>query len=301
MVIEKKNLDASEPLLPNESNAETVAYLAYGSNLASKTFLGRRGIKPLSWHAVFVPTLDLEFDLPGVPYFEPCFANVSVNLDAKYTETSEEEFEPVLKGTTRADRPHGLYGVVYMVTPADYAKIILTEGGGASYKDELVICYPLDKNVGPIEAHTLHAGPSATRKTDPPIECSPRYLGLLVDGSKEHKLPEKWIKYLSSLPSYQPTSIRQKIGKYILMTTWFPTFLMLHGLSLLIRDKEGRMPKWMQTVYRLYSKSMWYYYDYFLKRICGDGEHSGGHGTAVIGSEWERKEVAELEEMAEDL
>lgn len=297
MTVDQKDTFDTET---TESTPESIAYLAYGSNLASKTFRGRRGIKPLESHPVFVPTLNLEFDLPGVPYLEPCFANVSVHPDVKYTPELEKNFNPVLTGANLADRPHGLYGVVYMVTPADYAKIIMTEGGGASYKDELVVCYPLDENFAPIEAHTLHAGPPSTRVIDPPQECSPRYLNLLVDGSKEHNLPDKWVGYLSSLPSYRATTVGQKIGKYVLITTWLPSFIAIHLGSLLLRDKEGRMPSWMQSLFRGYSKAMWTYYDVFLKKLCGDGERSGGHGLEKMGK-WERKEVEQLEEIAEEL
>lgn len=53
-------------------------YLAYGSNLNSNVFRGRRGIRPLDAKPVLAPGLQLVFDLPGVPYLEPRFANCRV-------------------------------------------------------------------------------------------------------------------------------------------------------------------------------------------------------------------------------
>src|SRR5271154_3155403 len=58
------------------SESQTVLYLGYGSNLGAETFRGKRNIKPLSQVNVVVPELSLTFDLPGIPYSEPCIGNV---------------------------------------------------------------------------------------------------------------------------------------------------------------------------------------------------------------------------------
>ncbi|KGO77735.1 hypothetical protein PITC_010050 [Penicillium italicum] len=145
---------------------ETVLYLAYGSNLASKTFLGVRGIKPLSQISVLVPELRLTFDLPGVPYLEPCFAGTQykdvsppaydeTELQYDEADVSDSEYlseKAALMGRTRqvevvsgCDKRQWhkpLVGVVYEVTLADYAKIITTEGGGRGYRDCVIDCHP---------------------------------------------------------------------------------------------------------------------------------------------------------------
>ncbi|KGO46828.1 hypothetical protein PEX1_089790 [Penicillium expansum] len=142
---------------------ETVLYLAYGSNLASKTFRGVRGIKPLSQISVLVPELRLTFDLPGIPYAEPCFAGTQYrNIHPPiYDETdlSDSEYlseKAALMGQTRQvevvsdcdkRRWHKpLVGVVYEVTLADYAKIIATEGGGRGYRDCIIDCHPFPQS-----------------------------------------------------------------------------------------------------------------------------------------------------------
>ncbi|CAI7672545.1 unnamed protein product [Penicillium bialowiezense] len=133
-----------------EETEETVLYLAYGSNLATQTFRGMRGIKPLSQIGVYVPELRLTFDLPGIPYAEPCFAgtqyrDISHEDDSDSQELSEKT--TLMSGQResgyhkrRWSRP--LVGVVYEVTLADYAKIIATEGGGRGYRDGVIDCYP---------------------------------------------------------------------------------------------------------------------------------------------------------------
>ncbi|PYI19306.1 hypothetical protein BO99DRAFT_422596 [Aspergillus violaceofuscus CBS 115571] len=153
---------------------ESVLYLAYGSNLNSQTFLGMRGIRPLSQTNVVVPSLWLTFDLPGIPYAEPCFAA---------TRPQQKETDPSLPllpttTTTTHKSPTGgepdysprmpLVGVVYEVTLADYARIIATEGGGRGYIDTVIDCYafpttynpqtdPVPEHPGtvPFQAHTL--------------------------------------------------------------------------------------------------------------------------------------------------
>ncbi|CAG8001795.1 unnamed protein product [Penicillium olsonii] len=146
-----EQLDHGEEVKETE---ETVLYLAYGSNLASKTFRGVRGIKPLSQIGVFVPELRLTFDLPGVPYMEPCFAGTQYRdgSDDDLDVESDVSEKAALMGQSQRESYHKrrwsgpLVGVVYEVTLADYAKIIATEGGGRGYRDGIIDCYPFPEN-----------------------------------------------------------------------------------------------------------------------------------------------------------
>ncbi|KAL2271427.1 hypothetical protein VTJ83DRAFT_798 [Remersonia thermophila] len=192
---------ASDVCQDAPAKPKTVLYLAYGSNMAAETFLGMRGIRPLSQVNVSAPSLELTFDLPGIPYREPCFANTAMRkVPGKKPPFDPPELPPGIPGRPpRQDGPgaepsdsssataaaaagsigrrdekgdpvwtQGLYGVVYEVTPEDYARIMATEGGGASYHDILVPCFPLPPSVSvpehppawppaPFLAHTLYA------------------------------------------------------------------------------------------------------------------------------------------------
>jgi hypothetical protein len=143
---------------------KTVLYLAYGSNLSTETFRGRRGINPLSQINVYVPDLKLTFDLAGIPYIEPCFAGSRYRSEtnaaeeketARYrdetadqnrTSSLQDEKAPLVDVSHgheyHKDRWHNkpLIGVVYEVTLQDYAYIIASEGG--SYRDVAITCYP---------------------------------------------------------------------------------------------------------------------------------------------------------------
>lgn len=193
---------ANDYLYDHTASVPTVLYLAYGSNLCAETFLGRRGIRPVSAVNVSAPSLRLTFDLPGIPYQEPCFANTALRKIPKnpppipdppgkvpdlprpppYTfppksdrdKSSTASRNGVHRGASNnaygdPEWDKGLIGVVYEVTPEDYAEIIKTEGGGSAYQDILVPCIAIPNKVGipedppipelpkPFFAHTLYA------------------------------------------------------------------------------------------------------------------------------------------------
>ncbi|KAI6351242.1 hypothetical protein MCOR25_010064 [Pyricularia grisea] len=172
----------SSPEADAAAAADTVLYLAYGSNLCAQTFLGVRGIRPLSRANVTAPSLRLVFDLPGVPYVEPCFANTAPRKLPKVPGGDKPPI-PIPEIPPRSSRfetnshgdpvwDKGLIGVVYEVTREDYAKIVATEGGGSSYQDILVPCLELPPSISvpekpspipelpkPFLAHTLFVPP----------------------------------------------------------------------------------------------------------------------------------------------
>ncbi|KAK3990375.1 hypothetical protein QBC44DRAFT_325625 [Cladorrhinum sp. PSN332] len=222
----------TEPILTKSAHHEqsnTVLYLAYGSNLCAKTFLGMRGIRPLSQLNVSAPSLDLIFDLPGLPYKEPCFANTTLRKIPNKPPPLpplppiNPPPPPPPPPPTRATQSQrdlvwdkGLYGVVYEVTQSDYAKIIATEGGGSSYHDILVPCFPLPPSVGipekpaipiprPFLARTLYAPrlpPDApTPPSQPPLFSSSSSSS--EDDDNKSRLPS-WLKKLL-LPLRRPS------------------------------------------------------------------------------------------------
>lgn len=174
----------------SDPSSSTVLYLAYGSNLSAETFLGQRGIRPISVLNVSAPSLRLTFDLPGIAYKEPCFANTAPRKIPKppnlppgvpnppeiphpppgfsFPPSSTDAVRSKAHGDPAWDK--GLIGVVYEVTAQDYATIMKTEGGGAAYKDILVPCVaipkappgipekpPVPELPRPFLAHTLYA------------------------------------------------------------------------------------------------------------------------------------------------
>lgn len=267
---------------------KTVLYLAYGSNLCNETFRGVRGIKPLSQVNVLVPSLRLTFDLAGIPYAEPCFANSARRIpDAPMPDPSEPHYHK--------DRwQKGLVGVVYEVTLSDYAHIIATEGGGASYHDILVDCHvlpfadtvPSHPTTAPFKAHTLFAPtprPDEARTADrigrpDPSYAQPsaRYLKLITDGAVECELPAEYQEFLGSVRPYTVTTKKQAMGKTLFAGIWLPFILMIFAISRRLQDKKGRAPKWLARLTALIFAGMWLSYDGVFKKTFGDGERTIG-------------------------
>ncbi|KFY45153.1 hypothetical protein V494_01120 [Pseudogymnoascus sp. VKM F-4513 (FW-928)] len=139
-LLREKAVESTPDTSDDESSGENIFYLAYGSNLARKTFLGMRGIRPLSQKNVHCPSLTLTFDLGGFPYLEPCFANTRYTSDPPPPGPPDMDYH-------KTHWKKGVVGVVYEVTKQDFLKILATEGGGASYQDVIVPCYALESDI----------------------------------------------------------------------------------------------------------------------------------------------------------
>lgn len=283
---------------------DTVLYLAYGSNLCAETFRGKRGIKPLAEINVVVPELRLTFDLPGLPYAEPCFANVELKNQSHKSQVNSSrdlEREPLIRNG-KEPRFHkdrwkkGLVGVVYEVTKKDYAHIIATEGGGVSYKDILVTCHLLpdtaivpEKPTTPsFKAHTLCApyshspdsnGTSRTAsRRQRPIQSyaqpSARYLKLINDGADEHRLPSEYKAYLREIRPYTITRTAQRLGQFVLLALFAPVLVSVVAGQKLFADPNGKSPRWYAAFVEAVFIAIWGSYDHFFKNLFGDGERT---------------------------
>ncbi|KAF2842971.1 hypothetical protein M501DRAFT_1005677 [Patellaria atrata CBS 101060] len=283
-----------------DSTRRTVLYLAYGSNLSHETFQGVRGIRPLSQLNVQVPSLRLTFDLPFMPYHEPCFANTALRDPSSPSKGSTSlppsKDHPANGSDYHKDRWHkGLIGVVYEVTPSDYAHIIATEGGGSSYADIIVPCHPLP--LSPVvpsvpttpafKAHTLFAprqSPSVSegrlfRRPDPSYaQPSARYLKLITDGAAQHGMPAEYLSYLAGIRPYTRTTRGQEAGRVAFLTLWMPFFAFLFALGKIFADPDGMIPGWLAQAFNAVVVAMWASYDNFFVRVFGDGERTVGDG-----------------------
>ena len=188
--------------------------------------------------------------------------------------------------------------MVYEVTKADFAHIIATEGGGASYQDVLVDCYELPAGEDAVpefpttetfKAHTLYS-PIYPPGTEPPskggrfsrpdpdyAQPSARYLKLITDGADEHALPEEYKKYLKQLRPYTITNQKQRLGGFIFGTIWLPFITLVFGLNSRLADRKGRAPAWLVAVTEAIFRGMWMSYDGFFYRLFGDGERTAYH------------------------
>lgn len=142
-------------------------YFAYGSNLCRATFEERRGMRPVARAAGCLAGWRLCFDLPVGPG-ERGVANLV------------------------ADPAASVHGVAYHLSTADAERLDGTEGVGAGYyRREPIALVSYDG--AHLDAFTyVSAHGVAGRKP------SARYMGLLLDGAREHALSAEWIRHLEA-------------------------------------------------------------------------------------------------------
>ncbi|UNI16936.1 hypothetical protein JDV02_003318 [Purpureocillium takamizusanense] len=297
---------ATEDTTPgvDDESPDTVLYLAYGSNLSAETFLGMRKIRPLSQVNVSVPILQLTLDLPGVPYREPCFANVGFRkLPEKPTipNPTKPKPPPLDPSDPGYEWDGHLMGVVYEVTKKDWRTIMRTEGAGSSYKEIVVPCISIKPNVAapekprfpslprPFFARTLYASYVPDDGNDDPRKCtwwhrlthgrqrpnpgyaqaSARYLKLLKDGAREHGLPES-------------------IGQILFLGAWAPLLIIFLTMTGLMADETGKLPRWLAGGVTAMFNLMWMSYDSVYSKVFGDGERTEPDGAATSASDAEK-------------
>lgn len=148
--------------------AVTDWYFAYGANMATRV-LTRRGISAIESHAACLAGHRLVFEEPGIPFLEPAFASLR---------EAEDEVT---------------HGVLHRLSDRDLAALDRIEGIGYD-RVAHVVDVP---GLGPIEASFYESRETATGKRP-----SRRYVGLLVEGAREHGLPATWVERLEAEPTF---------------------------------------------------------------------------------------------------
>jgi hypothetical protein len=150
----------------------TVWYFAYGSNMQTATFSGRRGIAYRRAVPARLAGWRLVVDKPPLVPIGHAFANIV----------------PDLAGV--------VVGVLYEITAADMEHVELTEGVRiGNYRRIDVTVAPLAPPPGEVVATTLASDARA-----PDLFPSDRYMACLVAGAEEHGLPAEWIARLRAIP-----------------------------------------------------------------------------------------------------
>lgn len=146
---------------------EPIWYFAYGSNMCRAIFLDRRQMRPLHTRWGWLPDYEMCFNIPVGPG-ERGVANVEPRSGMRTC------------------------GVLYGLTPADFDRLDRTEGLHVGLYRRI----PVEVVAGEecVAAFTYHS--SLTQAGRKP---SPRYMGLLLDGARQHALPLEYIRYLQSI------------------------------------------------------------------------------------------------------
>ena len=148
---------------------DQIWYFAYGANMHDSAFRVRRGIQPLEYRAGHVKGYQLRFNLEGRPRGKAAPANLCLDRDAR------------------------VWGVLYRITRRDLMRLDSTEGvPGGRYRH--VVVEAEDDDGRQLQAVTYMAdGKEVDGKP------SLRYITLLRDGARAHRLPEYYIRFLESV------------------------------------------------------------------------------------------------------
>jgi hypothetical protein len=182
--------------------------------MAISTMTKLRNINPISSTAAILPNHTLRFNIPGIPYIEPSYASVEPTSSQDKVGVNEE-------GTC-------VHGVLYVLTPNDFATICQTEGVPFIYS--LHRCYVVpyvgngktagmdtllqkttttnaessttatttrDKKI--VSAFTLRATSNKNRQVGYNIPPSQSYINVLLRGAIEFQLDEKYYQELENI------------------------------------------------------------------------------------------------------
>jgi hypothetical protein len=147
---------------------DAIWYFAYASNLCRAIFRERRGMQPLDSRRARLDGYGLRFDLPVGPG-ERGVANV----------------EP--------DSAAHVWGAVYLLARDDGERLDRSEGVHVGLYHRISVDVALDGGER-VSAFTYRSVWSS-----PGRKPSARYLGLMLDGAREHALPAEYVAALECL------------------------------------------------------------------------------------------------------
>jgi cation transport regulator ChaC len=161
-------LQSSKTAAVQDETEGLIWYFSYGSNMNRGVFVDRRAMHPLQTRPARLDDYRLCFDLPVGP-----------------GERGVANLEPHAGAHT--------WGVLYLITAAEFDHLDRTEGVPSSAYRRLPISVLID------DAQLIAAFTYQSDKVRPGRKPSPRYIGLLIEGAREHGLPSDYIQFLQSV------------------------------------------------------------------------------------------------------
>jgi hypothetical protein len=157
-----------------------VWYFAYGSNMQRATLCGRRGVTIRRAVGVRAPGWRVVFDKPPLIPIGEAFASLVPEPGAV------------------------AFGVAFDVTDDDHAHIEFSEGVliGNYRRVELAVEPPAPCAEPPALVASL-----ASARRDATLLPSARYMGLVIDGAREHGLPGDYVAWLEVVPTGESSAV----------------------------------------------------------------------------------------------
>lgn len=182
--------------------------------MAITTMTKLRNISPISSMAAILPNHTLRFNIPGIPYIEPSYASVepSPSLDEVGVVNNNDHEET------------NVHGVLYVLTPKDFATICQTEGvpfiytlhrccvvpyvgNGKTAGMDTLLQMTTNNNAAEsastemtiVSAFTLRATSNKYKQVGYNIPPSQSYINVLLRGATEFQLDEKYYQKLKNV------------------------------------------------------------------------------------------------------
>ena len=148
---------------------DQVWYFAYGANLHPSAFCDRRGMRPSDTRSGRIPGYRLRFNLDGWPRGKSAPANICLDADAE------------------------VWGALYRITRRDLVRLNASEGvPGRGYRPVLL-------EVEDDGGQTVEAFAYLARGNAQDGKPSLRYIPLIREGARRHRLPDHWIAHLDGV------------------------------------------------------------------------------------------------------
>ncbi|KAF2877968.1 hypothetical protein BDV95DRAFT_480528 [Massariosphaeria phaeospora] len=243
--------------IPEQAASTPRWYFAYGSNLSLSVLTGKRGVAPQQSRVVRLPGYSLCFNVLFLPYSEPAMAG--------------------LQARVQHDRCQPVFGVAYLLSEADFLKVLVTEGAGVAYR--MVETAAEDVAGKTLRVYTLiarHESPFAGGRYP-----SRRYLDLLLKGAIESKLPIEYQETLVQLPAFRPSnSTRWRVGQWTFQLVWHKISMWVQHGTRRFSNEQGEVPGWFLTIFDILLWLMWFHHDYIQAPVFGRGD--GGTSTEQL-------------------
>ncbi|GAA5900788.1 hypothetical protein JCM5296_004895 [Sporobolomyces johnsonii] len=224
-----------------------------------------RSTKPISSSTVLVPDAYLAFDVPGVPFLEPAFANAIVQgyndegdwreeLGEKAKDADERQSTAYKKWVWdrscpgmefREALPPNLEGIAYELSEQDWPVVLSAVAAASPSTPSSLVpvrCIPFtggdpSNSSEPFTAHILVANPALQAAGLQPTQ---QYLNLVLRGAFFNTLSREYLAHLILLRPYTLSPL-QKLTRALVRLLLLPSFLIFHVPSKLLG-----IPAWAQ-------------------------------------------------------
>ncbi|GAA6002095.1 hypothetical protein JCM10207_003070 [Rhodosporidiobolus poonsookiae] len=245
-------------------DAHTTRWLVlYGAHLFPPRLAAILGdAKPVSSSTVTVRDAFLAFDVPGVPFLEPVYANAllkGLNDAGEWQSTTEKDggrdgeaykrwvWERVCPGMTfEGSLPPNLEGMAYELPEADFEAVL--KAARAASPNLPSSLYPVcavkfangdpSKPLGEISAELLALEPSVRPAG---LQPSPQYLGLVLRGAFLNALSRPYVAYLTLIRPYVVSTPEKKRVRTLFRLLLLPSFILFYLPSRILG-----IPQWRQ-------------------------------------------------------